>query len=369
MNRTGKIARLPDVIRNELNHRLADGESGITLLPWLNELPAVKECLAEQFGGDPINKQNLSAWRTGGFAEWEARREMLAQARELASDPKKPADFSTGTIAEALSTLLAARYGSFIRGWNGEENQPLVRKLRVLHGMTRDVTRLRRVDHDIQRLQLRSRRLDVQREKENARLLARELKRARSDAEASVQPGQSRSNLCKSIASPAPSNQPAEPVVDQAPVTAAPSAPVAPSQGQSSLADGKRSTCAPCAEASGTLRRVETISPKCSKQDPAGMTPSKGGVERPTWPFSAPTCRRAFQASPPTTGCAPSFRELPGQWPNRTAKVGRSTRTMVWARPNRGGLDASALPLKRKDFMQQQPKIADNPLKMAEISG
>ena len=125
MNRTGKIARLPREIREELNRRLADGESGITLLPWLNELPAVAECLAEQFAGDPINKQNLSAWRTGGFAEWEARREMLAQARELASDPKKPADFSTGTITEALSTLLAARYGSFAldaRLENGEES-------------------------------------------------------------------------------------------------------------------------------------------------------------------------------------------------------------------------------------------------------
>ena len=61
--RNGKIARLPQVIRDQLNHRLDDGEPGGGLLEWLNTLPAVQAVLAAEFGGSRINAQNLSNWR------------------------------------------------------------------------------------------------------------------------------------------------------------------------------------------------------------------------------------------------------------------------------------------------------------------
>ena len=64
--RTGKIARLPKVIREELNVRLENGESGKELLAWLNGLPEVQKVIAEQFGGKVVRKQNLSDWRQGG---------------------------------------------------------------------------------------------------------------------------------------------------------------------------------------------------------------------------------------------------------------------------------------------------------------
>ncbi|MGA3267891.1 MAG: hypothetical protein ABSE16_13835 [Verrucomicrobiota bacterium] len=60
MNRNGKIARLPGVIRDELNRRLQDGEPGKNLVQWLNGLPKVKKLLADQFAGRPIARQNLS---------------------------------------------------------------------------------------------------------------------------------------------------------------------------------------------------------------------------------------------------------------------------------------------------------------------
>ena len=86
MQRNGKIARLPREIRDELNTRLAEGEPGGPLLEWLNGLPAVKAVLERGFDNNPITKQNLSEWRTGGFVEWEARQETLDQAREMAAD-------------------------------------------------------------------------------------------------------------------------------------------------------------------------------------------------------------------------------------------------------------------------------------------
>lgn len=68
----GKIARLPRKIRDELNRRLDDGEAGVDLVVWLNQLPAVKKVLRERFGGRPINEVNLTEWKNGGYANWQA---------------------------------------------------------------------------------------------------------------------------------------------------------------------------------------------------------------------------------------------------------------------------------------------------------
>ena len=56
--RNGKIAKLPDSVRNELNPRMERGESGETILAWLNGLPAVQTILQEEFEGAPISKQS-----------------------------------------------------------------------------------------------------------------------------------------------------------------------------------------------------------------------------------------------------------------------------------------------------------------------
>jgi hypothetical protein len=68
--RISKIARLPKPIREQLNHRLENGEIGRTILPWLNDLPETKKVMAELFGAKPITHQNLSEWRQGGYRDW-----------------------------------------------------------------------------------------------------------------------------------------------------------------------------------------------------------------------------------------------------------------------------------------------------------
>jgi hypothetical protein len=102
MTGNGKIARLPRAIRDELNRRMDDGQTGKELLPWLNGLPEVQKLLAEQFAGRPIIKQNLCEWRAGGHRAWQARQETLTQARELAGDAEE--------LASATDT--AGRIGS-----------------------------------------------------------------------------------------------------------------------------------------------------------------------------------------------------------------------------------------------------------------
>jgi hypothetical protein len=75
MARKGKIAGLPREIREELNERLADGQQGPAILPWLNGLPAVRDRLAARSRADSgevaeITDGNLSEWRAGGYQEW-----------------------------------------------------------------------------------------------------------------------------------------------------------------------------------------------------------------------------------------------------------------------------------------------------------
>jgi len=165
MSRNGKVARLPRDIRDQFNRRMQEGEPGEPLLSWLNALPEVQAVLAGQFGGAAINKQNLSEWRSGGFAEWQARRETLADARELAADAAELECATVGRLTDHLATLLAARYASLISRWDGQPTDELRQTLKVLRGLSQDIVALRRGDHSAARLQLEQDWLEEEREK------------------------------------------------------------------------------------------------------------------------------------------------------------------------------------------------------------
>ncbi|MCW5553183.1 MAG: hypothetical protein KIS67_13615 [Verrucomicrobiae bacterium] len=172
MTRNGKIARLPRDLRDELNLRLADGQCGKALLAWLNGLPQVTEVLSRDFGGAAISKQNLSEWRAGGFAEWQARQETLAQARELAADAREITAATEGRLTDHLATVLAARYAAALGGWNGELSESFRRQLRTLRGLCQDIVELRRGDHSGARLQMERERLEREREKTEEEVVA-----------------------------------------------------------------------------------------------------------------------------------------------------------------------------------------------------
>jgi hypothetical protein len=172
MARNGKIARLPRELRDELNRRLQDGQPGGPLLAWLNALPAVQAVLTREFHGGRISKQNLCEWRAGGFAEWQARQETLAQARELAADAGELATVTEGRLTDHLATVLAARYAAALAGWNGEVTDAFRRQLRALRGLCQDIVELRRGDLSGARLKMERERLEREREKTEEEVLA-----------------------------------------------------------------------------------------------------------------------------------------------------------------------------------------------------
>jgi hypothetical protein len=171
LSRHGKIARLPRDIRAQLNRWLQNGEPGNQLVKWLNALPEVQAVLAAGFDGQPINEQNLSAWKQGGYREWLAQQEMLAQARELAANATELMEAADGRLADHLATVLAARYAALLAGWDGEVTEEFRRQLRVLHSLGQDFVELRRGDHSGARLDLERERLEREREKTEEEVL------------------------------------------------------------------------------------------------------------------------------------------------------------------------------------------------------
>jgi hypothetical protein len=109
MARIGKIARCPVAIREELNQRLRAGHLGPQLLPWLNSQPEVQAVLTEHFTGQPVNAQNLSDWRQGGFAEWEEKQDKTYRIKELAQFAAKLTEANGGRIAEGAAAIASGK--------------------------------------------------------------------------------------------------------------------------------------------------------------------------------------------------------------------------------------------------------------------
>ena len=154
MNRNGKIARLPHNIREELNLRLQDNEPGDKLLEWLNGQEAVRSVLAEQFEGKAITKQNLSEWRTGGFAAWVLGQEVVYEAQDMDEGARRLDAVTDSSLPDRLATVLAGRYASLLAHWDGEITEAFTKKLRGLSSLCRDICAQRRCQHNAIRVKI-----------------------------------------------------------------------------------------------------------------------------------------------------------------------------------------------------------------------
>lgn len=107
--RTGKIARLPLAIREQLNRLLLDGRWGKDILPWINSQPEVRAILDAIYGGEPVSKQNLSNWRQGGYRDWLAQQQALEAVRLLGANAKELDEVGEGQLAHRLAVCMTAR--------------------------------------------------------------------------------------------------------------------------------------------------------------------------------------------------------------------------------------------------------------------
>jgi hypothetical protein len=158
MTRTGKIARLSHEIREQLNHRLRDGEQGKALVAWLNSLPEVQTVLAADFAGQPINPQNLSEWKRGGYRDWHLQQEALAMVQTLSADTDALKAASPEPLVDKLALWLVARYAVAAKSLKGVADWQRLRELCA------DVVALQKGDHSAARLKLERERLELDRE-------------------------------------------------------------------------------------------------------------------------------------------------------------------------------------------------------------
>ena len=114
MNRTSKITRLPESLREELNQRLRNGEPAHIILPWLNKLPEVIALVEEHYGGNLISPQNLSDWNLGGYREWLTRQEMRESSKDFAAEAAHLGTAGSGSLLQPLTTAIHARYGALL---------------------------------------------------------------------------------------------------------------------------------------------------------------------------------------------------------------------------------------------------------------
>jgi hypothetical protein len=146
--RTGKIARLPQNIRDELNQKLQNNVPGNQLLTWLHGLPEVQKILTEHFGGQPLTKSNLSRWRHGGFIDWTSHCEGRQQWWELVESARELTDKRTEKkgvdVSSYLGTFLLVELAEALDHLHKVKN--LEKRWRLMHTISGALSRLRNDD-------------------------------------------------------------------------------------------------------------------------------------------------------------------------------------------------------------------------------
>jgi hypothetical protein len=158
--RTGKIARLPRHIRNQLRSRLDHGERGQPLLEWLSQLPEVKGLTKSHPGGCPLTEQDLSEWKQGGYQQWiedQQARDLIRELAEQADDLFACAEDLP--VSDCLATLLATELARSAKSLLAETTTPGDRWQR-LRELLHELARLRKEDHQALRVQMERERWD-----------------------------------------------------------------------------------------------------------------------------------------------------------------------------------------------------------------
>jgi hypothetical protein len=164
MTRTGKIARLPREIRNQLNRRLDDGEPGVQLVAWLNSLHEVQAVLKAEFGGRSINEPNLTDWKNGGYRQWLDQQE-AKELVPLLADETDELNAATGPpLTDRMAVWLAARLMVVVRRLAvGDPDDGA--KWKLLHETAADIVAFRKGDHNGERLKLDRELLELDRDR------------------------------------------------------------------------------------------------------------------------------------------------------------------------------------------------------------
>jgi hypothetical protein len=154
-----KIARFPRTIREELNERLDRSEQHRCILKWINGIPEIQTVLKNEFGGEPVKRQNLTSWKKTGFRNWLLRQAALDFTQDGLND-----DLDASTLERMSAKLirhLQLRYAAVAGSLPDPQEDPEA-ELRRLAGLCANLTALRRGDLSAERLAVEQQRLALE---------------------------------------------------------------------------------------------------------------------------------------------------------------------------------------------------------------
>jgi len=185
MTRNGKLARLPQLIREQINRRLDDGEQGHHVVKWLNTLPEVKTLMEAEFNGQPVNENNLSNWKLGGYLDWQTQQEGLETTRQLRSEAAQLGKAAGRQFTDQLAVCLTARLAVALRQFNAVQDDPAA-QLNLLRELCLRLAALRKGDHNLESLKLKRDRFDLELKKLEAKDAARKLEEKKLQPEGTI---------------------------------------------------------------------------------------------------------------------------------------------------------------------------------------
>ena len=169
MSRTGKIARLPLHIREQINTRIQNGGKGQDIVAWLNSLKEVKAALSKHFDNPTINAGNFSEWKLGGYRDWEAQQFAVAESRRIVEEGKELGEAGQGALADKLGTWVVGQYIMATRKMREKlEAGDDAGAWKLLRELCHDVVALRRGDHGAEWIRLERQRLKLQKQKQES---------------------------------------------------------------------------------------------------------------------------------------------------------------------------------------------------------
>lgn len=147
MARTGKIARLPKSLRDQVNLALRDGATASRVIELLTAAKAGGATNGDGSEIDLPNDQNITNWREGGYAEWCKEQERLDDMRikrEFAMDVVKQNE--GGKIHEAGLNLAASQIFEVLQDFDiaalkerlAEDPENFIGVVRALSGITKE---------------------------------------------------------------------------------------------------------------------------------------------------------------------------------------------------------------------------------------
>lgn len=139
-----KIGRLPWAVRNDLCERIRDGAPSSELLEWVNKQPVLK-------GKPQINAQNITDWRGTGYADWLKASERSEHLRKYAETAQHIVSATGGDPTAVGSRILAGKLLDMLEAADEE----------TAIDFANAVAKLRKGEHDAEKLKLESRKADL----------------------------------------------------------------------------------------------------------------------------------------------------------------------------------------------------------------